>query len=109
MRPHGHAVVPSIIECHAIWLRHQCVDLKSTAARSRQLCHSNTRLSMSSLTGGDLLAFALRSACSTSKGGHYEKWMVHLRLRHLYFCAFCIRGRTAKGGQLRLHCLLVRR
>src|SRR6266404_8292653 len=46
------------------------------------LCHSNIRLSMSSLTGGDLLAFALRPACSTSKGGHYEKWMVHLSLRH---------------------------
>ena len=40
------------------------------------------------------------------QGSHEE---VFSSLPYLCFCAVCIRGRTAKGGQLRLQFLLVRR
>ena len=36
MRSHWYAVVPSIIECHAIRFWEQRIDLKSTGYRSRQ-------------------------------------------------------------------------
>jgi hypothetical protein len=36
MRSHWYAVVPSIIECHAIRFWEQRIDLKSTGHRSRQ-------------------------------------------------------------------------
>jgi hypothetical protein len=36
MRPHRHAIVPSIIERYAIRFREQRIDLESTGRRSRQ-------------------------------------------------------------------------